>query len=261
MRFLIYFMCITSFLSAQQYELSICTIFRDDAEYLPEWIDFHRSQGVEHFYLYNNLSKDHPEDLLRHYLRGGSVTLIDWPYESTGQEDWNKIQCASYAHCVQKYGHKTKWVAFLDTDEFLFCPNAWDLRAFLRQCKGYKAISAKWMMYGTSNLTIPYGGNIVDYLVYRAKDDFAGNEIVKTIAQPKYIHDITNPHFVTLTNGHKQMTFEHEKIRINHYWSRDLSFFYTVKLARREKWYGDRQMQIDMESHMNEIYDPILRNR
>ncbi len=31
-----------------------------------------------------------------------------------------------------------------------------------------------------------------------------------------------------------------------------------VKLPRREKWYGDKEMHIEWEKHMNEVYDPIL---
>lgn len=34
--------------------LSICAIFKDEAPYLPEWIEFHRSVGVERFFLYDN---------------------------------------------------------------------------------------------------------------------------------------------------------------------------------------------------------------
>jgi len=38
--------------------LSICAIFKDEAPYLPEWIEFHRLVGVERFFLYDNGSGD-----------------------------------------------------------------------------------------------------------------------------------------------------------------------------------------------------------
>jgi len=38
--------------------LSICTIFKNEARYLREWIEFHRLVGVDHFYLYENRSED-----------------------------------------------------------------------------------------------------------------------------------------------------------------------------------------------------------
>ena len=34
--------------------LAICAIYRDEAPYLREWIEFHRLVGVEHFFLYDN---------------------------------------------------------------------------------------------------------------------------------------------------------------------------------------------------------------
>ena len=34
--------------------LSVCAIYRDEAHYLAEWIEFHRLVGVERFFLYNN---------------------------------------------------------------------------------------------------------------------------------------------------------------------------------------------------------------
>ena len=39
--------------------LAIAAIFRDEAPYLKEWIEFHRAVGVERFYLFDNLSTDH----------------------------------------------------------------------------------------------------------------------------------------------------------------------------------------------------------
>ncbi len=48
------------------YYLSIGAIFNDEADYLKEWIEYHRLAGpVEHFYLYNNNSQDHYLDVLQ----------------------------------------------------------------------------------------------------------------------------------------------------------------------------------------------------
>ena len=41
-----------------KYKVSICAIFKNEAKYLREWIEFHKIVGVEHFYLYNNFSTD-----------------------------------------------------------------------------------------------------------------------------------------------------------------------------------------------------------
>src|SRR6185312_2800453 len=40
---------------APDHYLAACAIYRDEAEYLAEWLEFHRLVGFERFYLYNNL--------------------------------------------------------------------------------------------------------------------------------------------------------------------------------------------------------------
>jgi hypothetical protein len=51
--------------------LAACTIYRDDAAYLAEWIEFHRLMGVERFFLYDNGSTDHQSEVLAGYLARG----------------------------------------------------------------------------------------------------------------------------------------------------------------------------------------------
>ena len=60
-------------------KLALCTIFQDEARYLREWIEFHRLQGVEHFFLYDNRSHDEPGRVLKPWLDAGVVTLRQWP--------------------------------------------------------------------------------------------------------------------------------------------------------------------------------------
>ena len=40
----------------KDYKVSLCTIFKNEAPYLKEWIEFNHLIGVEHFFLYNNNS-------------------------------------------------------------------------------------------------------------------------------------------------------------------------------------------------------------
>ncbi len=39
-------------------KISIISLFRDEAPYLKEWIEFHRLIGVDQFHLVNNNSTD-----------------------------------------------------------------------------------------------------------------------------------------------------------------------------------------------------------
>eukprot|EP01024_Parvocaulis_polyphysoides_P009844 TRINITY_DN13199_c0_g1_i1.p3 TRINITY_DN13199_c0_g1~~TRINITY_DN13199_c0_g1_i1.p3 ORF type:complete len:138 (-),score=4.69 TRINITY_DN13199_c0_g1_i1:75-488(-) len=43
---------------AKKYNVSIGTIFKNEAQYLLEWIAYHTIIGIEHFYLFNDDSTD-----------------------------------------------------------------------------------------------------------------------------------------------------------------------------------------------------------
>ena len=77
----------------KKYQVSICAIFKNEAKYLKEWIEFHRIIGVEHFYLYNNNSDDNYLDVLKTYVEQGIVDLIEWPFAQG--------QISAYRHCVK----------------------------------------------------------------------------------------------------------------------------------------------------------------
>ena len=38
----------------KKHKVSICAIFKDEEEFLKEWLEFHLLVGIEHFYMYNN---------------------------------------------------------------------------------------------------------------------------------------------------------------------------------------------------------------
>ena len=77
-----------------KYQVSICAIFKDEAPYIKEWIEFHKIVGVEHFYMYNNFSSDNYMDVLSPYIERGDVTLIDWPVPQG--------QMKAYKDCIEK---------------------------------------------------------------------------------------------------------------------------------------------------------------
>ena len=67
-------------------QLSICAIFKNEAPYLREWVEFHRLVGVESIYLYQNRSEDDYQSALHPFLNDGFVHLIDWPYVPPAQK-------------------------------------------------------------------------------------------------------------------------------------------------------------------------------
>lgn len=128
-----------------KYKAVICAIFKDEADYLKEWIEYHKIVGVEHFYLYNNLSSDNYLEVLKPYIDNGDVTLIDWTIKQG--------QMQSYQHWIDNYKNETKWVGFIDLDEFVV-PNTTDnIYAFLKQFDDNRpVIIISWRYFGTSGI-------------------------------------------------------------------------------------------------------------
>lgn len=127
----------------KKYNVAICAIFKNEAKYLKEWIEFHRIVGVEHFYLYNNNSEDDYQTILAPYEKQNLVTLIDWPK--------NQAQMEAYETCIKDYSADTKWIGFIDIDEFVVPRSMDTIYDFLRKFeKNRGAVKIYWRMYGTS---------------------------------------------------------------------------------------------------------------
>lgn len=113
------------------YRLAICSLFKNEAPWLKEWILYHHKVlGVEHFYLYNNDSTDHYQEILQPFIDQGIVELIDWNsadpthldprYQTKNNAPQDPFQVAAFNDCLKnKAFGKVKWLAVIDIDEFI----------------------------------------------------------------------------------------------------------------------------------------------
>jgi Glycosyltransferase family 92 len=248
-----------------KYDLAICAIFRDEAPYLKEWIEFHRLLGVEHFYLYNNRSSDHCMEVLAPYISKKIVTLIDWHYRFKEPNKWSPIQCSAYQDTIDKIKGTVKWLAILDIDEFLFPIKTETLIEFLKDYEQFGGVCVNWQMYGTSHVSkIPENKLLIETLHLKAPVNHGENNLVKSIVQPSKVSSCLNPHFCCFIPDFYQINENMEKfegpvapyvsvnkIRVNHYWSRDEDFFYRIKVPRRESWKDNLEGQIKRLNTLN----------
>lgn len=139
----VYFFIKKEAIVEKKYNVTVCAIFKNEAAYLKEWIEFNRLVGVEHFYLYNNNSDDDYAVVLKPYIEANIVTLRDWPH--------NQQQMECYLDCVSKYSAESKWIGFIDIDEFIV-PKAEDnIYAILKKYENKAgAVLIYWKLFGTS---------------------------------------------------------------------------------------------------------------
>lgn len=233
----------------QDYELSIGAIIQNEADYLKEWIEYHKLLGVQHFWIYNHLSTDHYLEVLEPYIQSGEVELIEWMVKK-----YPACQMTAYEDCIKLATHRTEWLALIDVDEFLVPHEHDSMRSFLKDFADSSQILVNWQIFGTSNIqSLPKGSLLIEHLTYKFPTQFVsnkwnGNQFVKAIVKPAHVSfPVISSHYYNLLPGYttvngskKPVTpsttvaeIDVEKIQLNHYWFRTLDFFYEVKIGRR----------------------------
>lgn len=270
--FIIPFWFVSLFGNSYEYEIAATAIFQNEAPYLAEWIQYHRLIGVEHFYLYNNRSTDEFYEVLAPFVIAGWVELIDWPYTYEKPGEWNLIQCKAYEDAVQLSKKKAKWLAILDIDEYIVPVQHDNLKKALKEFGKCGAVCPNWQMYGTSSVDkIPADRLMIETLVRKAPSQYGENAHVKSIVRPKAVRKVSNPHVVSLKKGYHQFNTNHEqtagpisptiltdKIRINHYWTKDEEFFFNRKVGRRAKWSEGYNGMIERKNNLDQEEDLIM---
>lgn len=100
-----------------KYNLAIMTIFKNEQDYMEEWLDYHIAQGFEQIYLYCNDSNIHLYTYLFNPKYIQFITLVDWVDKKN--DGSQTIQRQAYSHCVKNYSQDCQFLLMLDLDEFI----------------------------------------------------------------------------------------------------------------------------------------------
>lgn len=209
-------------------ELVICAIFKNEAEYLYEWLSFHSFLGVKHFYLYNNNSSDASLDIIASWpFSRTQVTVIDWP-QIPGQN-------SAYGHMVSMHREEGRWCAFIDCDEFICPQTGASLQEVLDGISSNcSAIYVHWLMFGSSGQREKKSGLVTERFIKRSYDSFEPNKIGKTIlrlseaTEAGFCHIVRSQGIMVNDNGsvidqsgngiHESAS--HKYIALNHYYTK-----------------------------------------
>src|SRR5579872_6270118 len=261
--------------SAYRYTLALAAIFRDEAEFLKEWIEFHRLVGLfDHFYLFDNLSQDPFRDVLEPYINEGIVDLFAWPIEHYENSDWDNLQCLAYERALHFARDQAKWLAFLDTDEFLFSVKDDSVTDTLKKYEDFGGIAVNWQVFGTSSVPrIPKNRLLIETLHLKVAEKDPINQTVKSIVRPDRTEGCPSSHYMTYRSDYYQANTDRvrfegriapyvqiDTFRINHYRSRDEHFLRTKKIQRIHKWWNSQPEQawISMYKRFNEVPDEAI---
>lgn len=177
----------------QQY-LAICVIAKDEGPYLKEWIDWHLSIGVEHFYFYDNGSRDETAAVLNPYIKGHIVDYQYWPGK--------RRQLAAYDDCLERHRFASRWIAFIDIDEFIIPVKPPSLVGYLKSMEAFAAVEVNWLIYGSSGHKDRTDQPVMQRFKRHASASHPLNRHVKSIVNPRRVFNMIGCHEAARISGY-----------------------------------------------------------
>lgn len=264
------------------YDLAVVAIFKNEGNYIKEWLDYHLLAGVEHFYLYNNDSTDNYQAVLAPYIEANLVTLTDW--------SGKLMMYPAYDDAIEKHRFECKYMAFIDLDEFIFPKTNRSITEvvdeILLKNPQAAALGVNWQCFGSNGQEkADYSRGVLERFTRRAPRDWfvivddkdmTGNVTIKSIVNPRRVDCWWSPHYASYfrdfysvnADGEKTLYISSypiasDKIVINHYYVKSREeFLNKVNRGSPCRVANHRNMEMfDFNDHNEEFDDGILRYR
>jgi hypothetical protein len=144
----------------KKHDVTVCVVARWEEDAIQEWLLYQKWIGVDHVYVYdNNDSPDSMASLMDPY--SSFVTHLFVPPQTLN------FQLDIYNHCIRRFSANTRWIGFIDVDEFLVIkplplakPTASPLSNRKARCikryldspafASFDGVVINWLLFGTS---------------------------------------------------------------------------------------------------------------
>ncbi|XP_020232487.1 glycosyltransferase family 92 protein RCOM_0530710 [Cajanus cajan] len=194
------------------HELCICTMLRNQARFIKEWIMYHTRIGVQRWFIYDNDSNDDIENVISSLKSiGYNISQHLWP--------WVKTQEAGFAHCALRARASCEWVGFIDVDEYFNVKIKGGLQSVIwhhaRHGRNVGEIRTRCYSFGPSGLRqVPREGVMVGYTCR-----LRASERHKSIVRPEALNQslINVVHHFHLREPFVSVDVEKGVMVINHY--------------------------------------------
>lgn len=241
-----------------RYYLAICAIAKNEGPYFQEWIEWHRKQGVEKFYIYDNESTDGTREVLEPYIASG---LVDYTY-FPGQ----KMQLAAYDDCFERHRLEMRWLAIIDLDEFIVPIKDRSIPEFMHRMEKYPVVEINWLVYGSGGAKKQEPGGVMERFRRHSLPEHRLNTHVKSIVDPRRVcgmigcHEAArlsgkaaDSHGVPLTKGFRDRKPQQDVIRINHYAIKSYEEFLSKRARGRARTNSLRDMNYFDAYDLNDL--------
>ena len=179
--------------STPKYYLAVCAIAKNEGPYFKEWIEWHRKQGVEKFYIYDNESTDDTKQVLQPYIESGIVEYQFFP--------GRRRQLAAYDDCFERHRFDARWIAVIDIDEFIVPIKDDSIPQFLHRMEGYAVVEINWLVYGSSGARTKGEGDVMQRFRKHSLPTHRLNKHVKSIVDPRQVCCMVGCHEAARISG------------------------------------------------------------
>lgn len=188
------------------FNLSAIYWIKNEARYIPEWIEFHLLQGYDHFILYDNKSTDDLLETVKPYIDVGLLEIRHYPPDLREAKNyWLAKEC-----CAEQRG-KSKWIDFRSIDERVFSPVGAQIPDFLNAFEDFGGVAVAWEEFNFNGHKTRPEGLLIENYTQTCAD--LGHHI-KTIVQPEHAIQFNyNPHNFVYRND--KFTITEQRVRID----------------------------------------------
>jgi hypothetical protein len=261
---------------------------KNERAYIKEWLEYHKLVGVDKFIIYDNNSTDNLKEILQPYIDANEVDYIFYPktqadFEKKGKKtEYWAFQAYAYNDAVKKYRNKSKWIGFIDIDEFIVPVKKGNIIDVIDEIekdvlkgKLFTGLAINWVMYGFSGHREKPEGLIIENFT---KNDGI-HEGIKSIVNPRMViqYQVHAAMFffnIEAVNETGKKTYKPnisqasiEKIRINHYYAKSYEEYVEKINKNQAGWpkadkYNLPEYDPDYLSHnedaiMNRFIEPL----
>ena len=150
-----------------------CLIIKNENQYLIEHLAKGVQSGIEHFYIYDNLSEEPVSEFIKGSEFEDKCTVEIW-----NNTDQNQLDC--YAHFLLVHRQDAKWCAFIDTDEMM----EGNLRKHCEDNENYLSLKIRQIIHGCNGqVYADYSKTLSD----RFREHIVEKQMYKMVVQLEYL--------------------------------------------------------------------------
>ena len=208
-----------------KYNLSIISMFKNEATIIESWLKHYIEEGVEHFYLIDNGSTDHYESVIKPYLH--KITLVKDSTRLPVVNCHGTQQILQNKYYLQKVKKESKWVFICDIDEYLFNSKNLTILDYISKTI-VDCIYIIHIHYGSKLENTPH--NLPLELIYR--EEFKNSNNGKTLLKSYNLKEIGCHNHITTKDTRETILYFNNDLKLNHYQIVSKDYYDNIRCKR-----------------------------